>query len=255
MKTLIFATLLLSTLLAQSLPVVPMQTKDPDQLAQSLRQKKPMPISDCKALELWECHPDETTRITDISIRWVQLDEDPELEAILVTEAKAENAYAAYIFDKQGTWNLVGSFFDRRWTRDGQGLIRVQKLTEDSPLLLLVNRDRGGSGSSIFTTEAFQLREGRLWPVIEITDKEYDSFPSPRVQTQQVYSTPSRLVIHTAREKPPGRVVRNACEVRRWDAAKHAFVTVANEQMEYCDPKTGKPIKGKSSWAGLPVYP
>jgi hypothetical protein len=254
MRTFIFAMFLLSTLRAQSLPVVPMQTKDPDQLAQSLREKKPMPIGDCVALDLWECHPDEPMRVTDISMRWVQLDEDPELEAILVTEAKVENAYAAYIFDKQGTWNLVGSFFDRR-ARDGQDLIRVQRLTEDSPPLLLVNRDLGGSGSMILTTEAFQLRQGKLWPVIDFTDKEEDLFPSPSVQRQEVLSSPSRLVIHTVREEPPGRAVQNECEVRRWDATKHTFVLVTNEQKEYCDSKTGRPIRGKSSWAGLPVYP
>jgi hypothetical protein len=255
MKALIFATLLLSTLRAQPLPVIPMQTNDPDQLAQSLREKKPMPTGDCKALDLWECHPGDRRRVADISMRWVQLDDDPELEAILVTEANAENTYAAYVFDKQGTWNLVGSFWDRQGTGDGQGLIRVQKLTEDSPTLLLVNRDLGGSGSVILTTEAFQLREGKLWPVITITDKEEDLFPSPSVRRQEVLSSPNRLVIHTVREQPPGRVVQNKCKVWRWDVTKHVFVTVANDQTEYCDPKTGKPIKGKSSWAGLPVYP
>ena len=255
MKTWIFATFLLAPLAAQSLPVVPMQTKDLDQLAQNLRQKMPIPISDCKALDLWECYPNDPTRVTDISLRWVQLDEDPELEAILVMEAKAENAYVAYIFDKQGTWNLVGSFFDRQWVRDGQELIRVQKLTENSPPLLLVNRDLGGSGSAILSTEAFQLRGGKLWPVITITNKEMDEFPSPRVQRQQVFSSPRRLVIYTAVEQPPGRVVQNRCDVRRWDAVEHAFLLVENERMEYCDPKTGKPIKGKSSWVGLRIYP
>ena len=255
MKILMLATLLLPMARAQSLPVVPMQTNDPEQLAQSLRRKAPIAIGDCNALDLWECHPDQPRRITDISMRWVQLDEDPELEAILVTEAEAENAYAAFIFDKQGAWNLVGSFFDRQWTRDREELIRVQKLTQDSPSLLLVNRDLGGSGSVIFTTEAFQLREGKLWPVITITGKEENAFPSPSVRRQQILSSPSRLIIHTIREEPPGRVIQNKCEVRRWDAARHAFISVANEDVEYCDPKTGKPIKGKSSWVRLPVYP
>jgi len=255
MKTLILAILLFSPLGAQSLPVVPLQTSDPDQLAQSLRGKDAISVTDCKALDLWECHPDDPTRITDISIRWVQLDDDPELEAILVTEAKDEWAYAAYVFDKQGPWNLVGSFFDRRFAKDGQGLIRVQKLTKDSPPLLLVNRDLGGSDSAIFTTEAFQLREGKLWPVITVTNKEEVSLPPHRVRRQEVLSSPNRLVIHTAREEPPGHVVQNKCEVLRWDARTHTFVPVANEQMEYCDPKTGKPIPGKSSWAGLPIYP
>ena len=63
-----------------------------------------------------------------MSVRWVQLDEDPELEAILVTEAKAENTCAAYIFDKRGAWNLVGSFFGSNWQADGQDLIRIEEV-------------------------------------------------------------------------------------------------------------------------------
>ena len=255
MRTWIFVTLLSATLRAQSLPVVPMQINDPDQLAHNLRNKKPIPSGDCKALDLWECHPDDPTRIADISMHWVQLDQDPELEAILVVKAEDEHTYAAYIFDKQGTWNLVGSFFDREWTNDGQYLIRVRKLTEDSPELLLVNRDLGGSGSSIFTTEAFQLRDGKLWPVITITDLEESEFPLPSVLRQQVLSSSNRLVISTVHEKPPGRVVQNECEVLRWDTTTRTFVTVASEESKYCDTKTGKSIKGKSFWAGLPIYP
>ena len=53
-------------------------------------------------------------------------------------------------------------------------------------MLLLVNRDLGGSDSSILTTEAFQLRTGKLWPVITITNKEEDLIPSPGVVRQQV---------------------------------------------------------------------
>src|SRR5262249_54459530 len=152
------------------LSAVPMHM-GPDELARSLRTRQPpMPPTDCRALDLWECHPDEPTRPTDISLRWVQLDGDPEMEAVIVTEAKAEWAWVAYVFDHQGTWNLVGSFFCRR-CRDGNDLIRVQKLTEDSPPLLLLNRDLGGSGSSILSTEVFQLRGGKLWPVLLVTNK------------------------------------------------------------------------------------
>ena len=256
MKTSIFTALLLTSVRAQPLPVVPMQTNDPDQLARSLREKKPlMAMRDCNALNLWECDPGDPTRVTDISVRWVQLDADPELEAIIVTEANSENTYAAFVFNKQGAWNLVGSFFDRHWSSDGQELIRVRKLTEDSPVLLLVNRDLGGMGSSILTTEAFQPREGKLWPVLMIVNKEDNLFPSPNVQRQHVLASPTRLVIHTVREEPPGRVIHNVCEVWQWDAAKHAFVQVVNEQMKYCNPRTGTPIAGKSFWAGLPVYP
>jgi hypothetical protein len=226
---------------------------DPDQLLRSLRDRQPpMPPTDCAALDLWECHPDDPVRPTDVSLRWVQLDDDAELEAIIVTEAKEEWAWAAYVFDYHDTWNLVGSFFCRR-CRHANDLIRVQKLTEDSPPLVLVNRDLGGSGSSILMTEGFQVREGKLWPVFRVTGKQDDLFPFPHVQRQQVFASETRLVVHTVDEKPPGRVIKNECEVWRWDG--RAFASVAAEFTKYCDAKTGKPIPGKSFWAGLPVYP
>jgi hypothetical protein len=255
MKTLLFTALLLARLSAQSLPVVPMQT-DPDQLARSLRDRRPMmPMADCKALDLRECRPDEPSRVTDVSVRWVQLDDDPELEAVLITQATAENTYAAFVFDKQGTWNLVGVFFCQRWTCDKNDLIRVQKLTQDSPPLLLCYRDVGGSGTVALTTEAFQLRQGKLWPVFQVTNYEQVPYISPRTKRQRVLAAPNRLVIHTIREEPPGQITQNKCEVLRWDAASHTFVPTAEQPTKYCDPKTGKPIAGNSFWTGLPAYP
>jgi len=254
MKNLLLTLCLLGKLGAQALPVVPIQTA-PDQLARSLRDGNvSMPAADCKALDLWECHPDEPLRAKDVTVRWVQLDDDPELEVVLVTEAKAENTYAAYAFDKQSTWNLVGSFFCKRWC-DVNSLIRVQKLTDDSPPLLLCYRDRGGSGIVTLTTEAFQLRAGKLWPAFEVTNYENVRYMSPYTKWQRVLASPNRIVIHTIREAPPGQASRNECEVWRWDATNHSFVPVAGEQIKYCDPKTGVPIAGKSFWTGLPVHP
>jgi hypothetical protein len=104
MKNLLLTLFLLGKLGAQSLPVVPIQSA-PDQLARCLRDRNvSMPAADCKALDLWECHPDEPARVKDITVRWVQLDDDSDLEAVLLTEAKAEHTYAAYAFDKQSTW-------------------------------------------------------------------------------------------------------------------------------------------------------
>jgi hypothetical protein len=243
---------------AQPLPVVRMEMS-PGQLVRGLRDKNPtFPIGDCHALDLWECHPYHPTRTTDISfisLRWVQLDDDPELEAILITEAKAESTYVAYVFDKQGkSWNLVGALWCYREC-DAINFIRVQKLTEDSPPLLLCYRDLGGSGSVLMTAEVFQLREGKLWRVFEIGNRSDMLFPSHVIKTQNVLATDHRLVIHTIREEPPGHIVRNSCEVRRWEAAKHTFIRVPGERLDYCDPKTGKPIPDKSFPTGLPVFP
>ena len=153
MRTVLFAALLLAKLSAQPLPVVPMET-DPDQIALSLRERKPlMPIADCNALDLWECHPEEPARVTDISLRWVRLDSGAELEAVLVAEAKAEMSFVAYVFDKGTTWNLVGKFFCRQERCDPNTLIRIQKLTEDSPPLLLCYRDLAGCGKTPFPSQ------------------------------------------------------------------------------------------------------
>jgi hypothetical protein len=228
---------------------------DPDQLFRSLRETQPvMPTADCLALNLSECHADYPRRVTDVSLRWVQLDDDPELEAVLVIEAEAEDRFEAYIFDKQNTWNLVGSFSCRRLRCDASSLIRVQKLTEDSPPLLLCYRDLGGSGQVLLTTEGFHLRGGKLWPAFQVKTYEESPFAHPHSESQRVLASHTRLVIDTIREVPPGGKVRNSCEVWRWEPVKYKFVQVPGERAEYCDPKSGKPILGKSFPTGLPIH-
>jgi len=250
MKTLTFFVLSIN-LNGQVSPGVAMQM-DPDQLALSLRNREPvMPPADCHALDLWECHPDEPTRMRDISLRWVQLDDDPELEAILVAKATAEMSNVAYVFDKQGTWKLVGSFFCRDNRCDVNSLIRVRQLTDDSPPLVLCERDLGGSGSTNVTIEAFQLRGGKLWSALEVTKYGGSPWPLPQTTRQQVYKSSNRLVIHTVEEQPPGKIRKNTCEVLSWSEANHTFVPVARERVKYCDPRTGIPIAGKSFLAGL----
>lgn len=257
MKALIFSACLLFTLHAQSLPVVPMKSPDLDQLVRNLRDKKLTPTSDCNALDLLECFPADPTRLTDLSMRWVQLDEDPELEAILTVQAPAENWYSGYVFDKQRTWNMVGSFFDKGDWRTRPTLIEANKLTYNSPVMVLVNLNLGGSGSVLLRTQVFHLRAGKLWRVMEIRGMDAMYLPPPEgVLRQHVFSTWSdRLVILTISEEPPGHIIKNECEVRRWDAIKHTFVAIPNEKNEYCNPKTGKPIEDKSFWSGVPIYP
>lgn len=243
-----------SGLCAQSLPVVSMQM-DPDHIAQSLRDRKPvMTGADCAALDLWECHSDYPDRISDLSLRWVQLDYDPELEAILVVEAKAESTYMAYVFDKQQSWRTVGTFSCER-SCEPNSFIRVQKLTSDSPPLVLVRRDLGGSASFLMTTSAYHLHGGSLSQALEIsTDEEVSLPPSERITRRWVLPSQDRLVIHTTRQSVPARV-RNSCEVYRWNPTSGVFESAPADRAQYCDPKTGTPIPGKSSPTGLGAYP
>jgi hypothetical protein len=166
--------------------------------------------------------------------------------------------YMAYVFDKQRAWNLVGSFPCRDTRCDLDTMMRVRKLTDDSPPLLLYYHDLGGigSGSTLLTTQAFQLRGGKLWPAFEVTNYQEAFFSTPLyANRRRVFASPNRLVIHTIREEPPGQIVQNKCEVLRWDTVKYTFVPVVNEQATYCDPKTGIPIEGKSYLTRLPAQP
>ena len=241
---------------AQSLPVVPMQM-GPEELAKSLRER-PAAISadDCDALNLLECRPDffPPAQPADVCLRWIQLDDDPELEATLVVEAKAEWTYMAYIFDKQSVWMMVGSLSCYR-TCDANSLIRVQQLTQDSPSLLLYHRDLGGSAQVLMTTTGYQLRGGKLWQAFEISNYDAVFLAAYKSHSRRVLSAGNRLVVHTITEQPLGRIVGNDCEVRKWDAKQFTFVLVSGERAQYCDSKTGKPILQKSFATGLPVYP
>lgn len=260
MKLALLAAFCFATLSAQPLPAVRMQWS-PDQIFRSLRDKTPvMPKADCDALSLNECRPDDPMRIKDISLRWVHLDYGPELEAILITEAPEEfTGYAAFVFHRQGGWNLVGSFFARE--DDGNGLIRVQKLIFDAPKFLLCYRYLGGMGNPAFETQVFQLREGKLWPVIEFTNYLEFLFLPHCSDRQIVYESigsddmPSRLVIHSIHEAPPGKVVQNKCEVLRWSPQDHKFVPAKEEQNKLCDSRTGIPIEGQSHLTGIAVHP
>jgi hypothetical protein len=252
MKTLACCLAFIIRLVAQPLPTQLMQT-DPEQLARALREKRPIPTADCKALDLWECHPEDSTRITDITLRWVQLDNDPELEAILTTEATAEWTFMVYIFDKQESWRMVGQFSCGR-ACDQNSLVRVQQLTSDSPRLLLLFWDRGGSGTVILSTDAFHLRQGRLWPVFEFRNFTESPFVKPSIKKQRVLASEQRLVIHTIEEDSAGGEPRNSCAVWRWEAAKYTFVASPTDLRDFCDIQRGTPIFGKSFPTGIPVH-
>jgi hypothetical protein len=230
--------------------------KGPDQSARSLRDAAPLiPAADCSALDLSECNAQAPKPVRDIWVRWLQLDDDRELEAVLVMEAEAEWTHMAYVFDRQGKWNLVGSFSCYRHYCDPHNLVRVQRLTLDSPPLVLVYRDEGGSGTVTLVTHGFQLRGGKLWPAIDIYNYEQTPFVKPYKQREAVFAHENRLVVQTLREQPPGAREQSSCRVLGWDTAKHAFVEIPEDRARYCDAQTGKPIAEKSHWTGLPFHP
>ncbi len=227
-------------------PVTPM-SMSPEELASSLRNAAPtMPQKDCRALNLWECVAGAATRVRDISLRFVQLDDDPELEAILVTEARAERTHMAYAFDRHGAaWNMVGAFSCNRRPCNVESLVRVEKLTADSPPLLLYYSDVGGSGSMIMLTTGFLLRQGKLEQVWDFVNCSASLFPVETERRQFAFANNRHLVVHTI-EQQKGRPEHHACLVWRWDSQYRRFCEDSKELGQFCDPKTGRPIPGRS---------
>ncbi len=242
MRTVLLALVFVFAVSGAALPVIPFQL-DPEQVVRSLRDHRAvMPAADCTALRILACHPEDPRRVKDISLRWVQLDTDDALEAIVIGEGEAERSNFAFIFDKTTTWNLVGSFSCRTNRCDVDRMIRVLQLTEDSPPLLISYQDLGGSGMVIFTNEAFHLRGGRLWPAFEVVTYDYFPLADPRMVIRRVGAYGGHLIIHTSLEKPPGSSPKNSCEVWQWDSQKFAFRPNAAARSQYCDAKSGKPI-------------
>ncbi len=246
MKPALLALLFTGGAWAQALPVVPFRL-DPEQVLRSLRDRRPvMSESECGALALSGCRSEEPTRIRGISLRWVQLDTDEQLEAILVLTGEAEDSHIAYVFDRQAQWNLIGSFECRRHRCELDRMVRVQQLTKDAPPLLFCYRDRGGSGTVNWYNESFHLRAGRLWPSFQVITYEYMPFRGPYSLVRRVRASDDRLVIHTIREQPPGTKPQHSCEVLRWDAERFTYRPVAAEQAKYCDSRNGQPLADKS---------
>jgi len=238
---------------ADPLPVVSMKTT-PEELAHVFLVKPVPPDFECSSPLLVVCLEDGPASETDVTLRWIQLDGDPDMEAILTTKSFLLGGYAGYVFDRQDTkWNQVGSFMCRREC-DGADFIRVRKLTEDSPALVLIYRDLGGSASTIMRTTAYQLYEGKLWPALEVDNFVWAGLPPPeREWHRTVSASQDRLVIHTVPSTSTRE--RETCEVQRWDAQGHQFVPAPADATKYCDPRTGKPLPGKAHTLGLPVVP
>jgi hypothetical protein len=222
---------------AEALPVVPLEWT-PDQIAESLRTTKPlMPVGDCKALNISACNREFPQAVSDISIRWVQLDDDPELEAVIVAEAKAEWTYFALVFDWHGRWNLVGAIPCHR-ACESRAFVQIRKLTDDSPVFLILNQELGGSGALRAYT-GYQLRAGKLWRVFE-----FDRFFASTVREGEVriFVAGNRLILRTTLREPPNGPAKHSCAVQRWDAKEFRFVAAPAETKSLCASQAGRPF-------------
>ena len=237
---------------AEPSPVVAMQWS-PDQIALSLRTTKPpMPAADCAALGVFACKLSYPEASPDVSIRWVQLDDDPELEAVIVANMKAEWDYFAFVFDRKQTWNLVGKMrCERHCYTEGNGFVQVYKLTENAPIFLVVRRDLGGSGSSLDTRTFFHLSGGALQKAFEVTDQSVFLFQG-YIEKIKFRQAKNWLIQHTTREEPPESTPKHSCKVLTWSPRQLTYIDAPEQQPNYCNPKTGRPFADKT-W-GIPAY-
>jgi hypothetical protein len=232
---------------AEALPVVPLQFT-PDQIALSLRTTKPpMPPADCHALNAFECSLENPTPVRDISIRWVQLDDDSELEAIIIAKMESEWDYFAFVFDWKRTWNLVGNIMcERHCYASDINFVRAHKLTQNAPIFLIARRDLGGSGSSLDTRTFFLLRDGRLRKAFEVMDRWVGLPPPEHTEKIELRQSGPWLIHHTIHEEPPESPARHACKVLTWSPQQLTYIEAPTQRPNFCNPKTGRPYTDKS---------
>ena len=221
--------------------IVPMQSS-PDQIYLHLRDRKTvLPASDCSPLDLSACNPQKGARpVTDISLRYIQLDADPELEAILLTQAPEEWTYMVFVFDKQRQWNLVGSFNCYRNCHVDR-FVQVARLIDTSPVMLLIGRDQSGSAGYSMALEGFVLNGGKLYPSLQITELQAMVFPQPNRLEERLYEKGGRLIVESIRQDGKKGQQSRTCSVMRWDQRRLEFVEEAGNSGP-CDLKAARKL-------------
>jgi hypothetical protein len=247
-----FLCLILSAALAYADEPKPLQFT-PDQIVLSLRTTKPpMPPADCAALSVFACKLEFPMPVRDISIRWIQLDDDPELEAIVIAKMETEWDYFAFIFDWKKTWNLVGNMMcERHCYANDTNFVRAHKLTENAPIFLVARRDLGGSGSGLDTRTYFQLRGGRLLKAFEVMDIWVGVPPPEHTEKIDLRQSGPWLIHHTIREEPPESPAKHSCKVLTWSPQQLTYIEAPNQRPHFCNPKTGRPLADKT-WPIIP---
>lgn len=191
----------------------------------------------------------------EVTLRWVNLDADPELEAILIEERREEWQHVATIYDRQsGAWKGLDQFQCRRNCR-AESFVSIHKLTEDSPKLLFIHQDEGGSDGWILTHRGYHLSDGKLRPAIRYLQRLDNTFSRISASQEHLYAMKNDLVAHRMEQSAETKRWTNTCSVMAWSKTRSTFEPTPAKQATYCDAKTGKPIKDKSWLTALPASP
>lgn len=164
------------------------------------------------------------TGATNVRVRRVQLDRDPELEAIVQWEMPDTGAHAAVLDPAAPGWRELARF-NTWWSylpADGQRLIEARPLVDPAVHDLLVRFKSGETEHVRHTLTLYRLRDGKLRPVLEIKESETAmEHPSGDVftTTAAVDFAPGRVTVKSKRE-PGGRT---ACALHVWNEDRFRF--------------------------------
>jgi hypothetical protein len=191
----------------------------------------------------------------EVTLRWLNLDADAELEAILIEDRPDEWAQVATIYDRQsGAWKGLDQFSCRRNCRP-EYFVSVHKLTDDSPKLLFIHQDEGGSDGWLLSHQGYLLHNGNLSPVIRYAQRFDNTFSRTSASQEHLYAKNNALVIHRMEQSAETKAWTNTCSVMTWSKTSKTFEPAPAQQAIFCDAKTGKPIKDKSWLTTLPAWP
>lgn len=159
-----------------------------------------------------------------VRLERVQLDGDPELEAVVRFEREGAGAFAVVLDSGGGGWREAGRF-NTWWNfvkADGERLVELRETVETGVKDLIVRTRNGGTEDSRTVLEVWRMREGRMVAVLSVTERE-TAMEHP---SGDVYSTAARVAFALGRVtveavRQPGDKRTRAAYV--WDAARFRF--------------------------------
>lgn len=160
-----------------------------------------------------------------VRLERVQLDSDPELEALVRFERDGAGAFAVVLDFTGGEWREVGRF-NTWWNyakADGEGLVELRETVEAGVQDLVVRTRNGGTEDSRTVLEVWRLRAGKMVVVVTLTEQE-TAMEHP---SGEVYSTAARVSFSLGRMavenvRQPGEKRTRAAFV--WNAAQFRFI-------------------------------
>ena len=187
----------------------------------------------------------------------VNLDDDPEMEAILTLKTGSDRARIVILKKSGGQWWQVGRFYlTDIWTAsDAQLMLEIRNIVDfDSKEILIREKGKGSDIQKEIELAVYRLYAGRLYRTFQITEefalRRYSEagvdtiederneifYPEP-VQGQGAY-----LVVNRSEQNIPwsdwGVIDRPrnvvGCIPYRWDPIKYLFVADRSASSKFC---------------------